>query len=107
MVVPGRRTGGESKVWDEILEGVLCPCVQRAFLYRTKEVEKSTSPEGGRDKGLHKSTIVVDNPELVRGKTVLIVDDVWMTGATMSTCYELVREAEPTAVFTAAVGKTV
>ena len=78
MVVPGRRTGGESKVWDEILEGVLCPCVQRGFLYRTKEVEKSTSPEGGRDKGLHKSTIVVDNPELVRGKTVLIVDDVWI-----------------------------
>ena len=107
MVVPGHLKGGASEVWDKILVGVLSPDVERAVLLRNTKVPKSTSTEGRRDKELHKSTIAVDNPEHVKDKTVLIVDDVYTTGASMSACYELVRDAGAAAVFTAAVGKTV
>ena len=107
MVVPGHSPGGASSVWDEILQGVTgAKRAKREVLERVTEVPKSTSPQGVRNKAVHIWSIVVKDKELVTGKTVLIVDDVYTSGATMSACFELVKKAGAAAVFTAAVGKT-
>ena len=112
MLVPGHSPFVQNEqtatAWTTILTGVSeITGAERGVLRRFMEVPKSTSSQGRRNKAVHKGSIVVDNPKSVDRKKVLIVDDVYTSGATMSACYELVKEAGAAAVFTAVVGKTV
>ena len=45
-------------------------------------------------------------PEAVRGREVLIVDDVYTTGATVSECARVLRRAGATKVWVATVART-
>ena len=101
LPVPGHSPSSDQTVWDDIL-GLFC----KKVIVRTIEVQKSTQG-GPRDKGRHKETMKVTKPDEVQGRIVLIVDDIWTSGATMNACRELVMEAGAKKVFTAAVGKTV
>ena len=48
----------------------------------------------------------VAQPELVNGREVLVVDDVYTTGATVSECARVLRRAGATKVWVATVART-
>jgi ComF family protein len=48
----------------------------------------------------------VSQPELVKGREVLIVDDIYTTGATVSECAKVLRRAGATKVWVATVART-
>jgi len=48
----------------------------------------------------------VAQPELVKGREVLVVDDVYTTGATVSECTRVLRRAGATRVWVATVART-
>ena len=52
-------------------------------------------------------TFAVTRPELVRGRTVLVVDDIMTTGATLSECAKELKAAGAARVWCAAVARSV
>lgn len=63
--------------------------------------------EGGRRSvELHLATIRVEQVELIRGKKVLLLDDVGTTGTSMRACEKLLLDAGAVAVKGAALGET-
>jgi ComF family protein len=53
-----------------------------------------------------KGAFAVAQPELVKGREVLVVDDVYTTGATVSECTRVLRRAGATKVWVATVART-
>lgn len=56
-------------------------------------------------RGLHQQTIRVQNPELVAGRSVLLLDDIAKSGASLRACEELLREAGAQTVQAVALGR--
>jgi len=52
-----------------------------------------------------KGVFALNKPELVRGRTVLIVDDVCTTGATLTECAKAIRTGNPKAIWALALAK--
>jgi len=52
-----------------------------------------------------KGVFALNKPELVRGRTILIVDDVCTTGATLTECARAIREGKPKAIWALAMAK--
>lgn len=75
-------------------------------LVRHKKVEKK-STGGSRDERVDLESIRVENPELVVGRAVLLLDDVTTTGGSMEACRLLLREAGARYVQGLAIGRTV
>ena len=53
-----------------------------------------------------RGAFAVPQPELVKGREVLVVDDVYTTGATVSECARVLRRAGATKVWVATVART-
>ena len=53
-----------------------------------------------------KGTFAVRHPELIRGRTILVVDDVMTTGSTLSECARMLKAAGAARVWAAAVART-
>ena len=108
-LAPGHTAESSHGFLNEVIAEVVqtTPRVQdgRNLLRRTTTVQKAT--EGGpRDVDLHMQTIQVTNPELVAGRVVCILDDVWTTGATLTACERLMVSAGASKVRLLAVAKT-
>jgi ComF family protein len=54
-----------------------------------------------------KGTFAVRRPELVRGRTVLVVDDIMTTGATLAECAKTLREAGASRVWSVTLARSV
>lgn len=74
------------------------------YLKRTKKIDK-LAHGGDRRVEVHLASIEVVNPALVRGKDVLILDDVTRTGNSMFACRKKLLEAGARSVECAAIGK--
>jgi phosphoribosylpyrophosphate synthetase len=56
---------------------------------------------------LHRQTVRVENPQLVAGRRVLLLDDIAKSGASLLACRELLLEAGATVVQAMALGRVV
>jgi predicted amidophosphoribosyltransferase len=74
-------------------------------LVREKPVQKQAHG-GSRSKDNHLKSIIVKSPNLIRGRRVLLLDDVVSTGCSMRACKELLLSAGARAVHCAALAKT-
>lgn len=61
---------------------------------------------GDRDKSVHLKSVIVARPSLIRGRDVLLVDDVAKTGNSLEACRELLLKAGARTVECAVIGKT-
>lgn len=75
-------------------------------LIRHKEVEK-LSGGGSRRIEVHLESIRVVQPDVIRGRPVLLLDDVYTTGNSLKACKKLLLEAGAAEVQCYALGKTV
>jgi len=68
-----------------------------------------TEPQTGLDAGDRASNVTgafaVSKPELLRGRRVLLVDDVLTTGSTMRACVDALKEAEVASVLAVTVAR--
>lgn len=74
-------------------------------LVRQKPVVK-LAHGGNRSADNHLKSIIVKSPQLIRGKLVLLLDDVVSTGNSLRACKKLLLAAGARAVHCAALGKT-
>ncbi len=61
---------------------------------------------GNRDKQVHLNSVRVTHPERVRGKAVLLLDDVYTSGGSIEACMELLGGAEAIEVRGLCLGRT-
>lgn len=76
-------------------------------LLRTKDTPHQTDLSKEQRQENIKSAFQVENPEMLRGKTILLVDDVYTTGSTIDACAEALKDAGAKEVYfsVAATGK--
>ena len=74
-------------------------------LVRTKKIEK-LAHGGDRSQDIHLESIVVKNVNLIKGKDILLLDDVTKTGNSLEACTLLLLEAGARSVQRATIGKT-
>lgn len=75
-------------------------------LVRTIKISK-LSKGGDRSVEVHLNSITVKNPELFRGKDVLLLDDITTSGNSLKACKQLLLKAGAKRVQMLALGKTV
>ena len=111
LTVPGHEKDSQPKEFmcgalRKVLQEHKFADVKSGHLRRKETVRKST--EGGpRYESTHRNSIEVVDSELVKGKTVIIIDDVWTSGSTLRACASLVKDAGASDTKMIAVGKTV
>lgn len=76
-------------------------------LYRFADTETVHMSSGARTPDRHLNSIEVRHPDLVRGKDVLVIDDVTTSGSSIKAACELLHQAGARKVVGFVVGKTI
>lgn len=74
-------------------------------LVRDKKIDK-LAHGGDRSKDVHLKSISVAKPDLIKGKDVLLLDDVTKTGNSLTACKEKLLKAGARSVLCGTIGKT-
>lgn len=107
--VPSSRTG---EVGDGLSELINLLCKEYSWinicgcLHRDYNINKLATG-GERSKDIHKKSISLLNPERVKGRTILLIDDITTTGNSLITCRDILFENGVEGVLTIALGKTI
>ncbi|MFZ0815010.1 MAG: ComF family protein [Candidatus Sulfotelmatobacter sp.] len=80
----------------------LCP----GILKRKRETASQTGLTRHQRRENVRGAFAVAQPEIIKGRPVLVVDDVYTTGATVSECARVLRRAGATKVWVATVART-
>ncbi len=81
---------------------LLCP----SFLERKRETPSQTGLTSHQRRENVRGVFGAIQPDAVKGREVLVVDDVYTTGATVSECARVLRRAGATKVWVATVART-
>jgi predicted amidophosphoribosyltransferase len=101
---PAKAIGGLALLAGEL--AAACGCVDASTcLVRVKKISK-LAHGGDRSKDIHLQSITVANHHLIRGRDVLLLDDVAKTGNSLEACAELLFKAGASSVECATIGKT-
>lgn len=103
------RTRGfnQALLLAEVMAGRLSLPLERSLLERVRETPSQTSlSRDERLRGL-RGAFAVSRPSRVEGRTVLVVDDVMTTGATLNECAALLFSAGAREVYAVSVARTV
>jgi len=82
------------------------PC-DTAALYVARPIRQQSSLNAAARRQNVENAYVVRNPETVAGKTILLFDDVFTTGATVNACAQALRAAGAEAVYVLVIAATV
>lgn len=74
-------------------------------LVRTQKIQK-LAHGGDRNEEIHLKSVSVAKPDLIKGRHILLIDDVAKTGHSLSACRKLLLEAGAASVECATIGKT-
>ena len=85
---------------DDITDG-------RCQLIRTKTVPKQSQTPGARSEDIHRGTIEINGKVDNSDKVVVILDDIWTSGSTLTVCEEVMNATNPKKVKFFVIGKTV
>lgn len=96
------RGYNQSRIIAQALGSLLDIPVGEALVKTRHTKPQSLSSRDERLKNLENSVRVAD-PSTVRGLSILLVDDVVTTGATLSTCAQALREAGASWIFAAVI----
>ena len=77
-----------------------------AVLERRRETQSQTGLTRHQRRENIRGAFVVTKPERIRGREVLLVDDVFTTGTTVSECARILRRAGASKVYVATVART-
>jgi ComF family protein len=77
-----------------------------AVLERRRETQTQTGLTRHQRRENIRGAFVVAKPEKVKGREILLVDDVFTTGTTVSECARILRRAGASKVFVATVART-
>jgi predicted amidophosphoribosyltransferase len=77
----------------------------RNCLVRQKKIKK-LSAGGDRGIHIHLNSIDVQQPELIQGRKILLLDDVKTTGHSLLACHQLLLDAGAKSVVIVALGRT-
>ncbi len=109
VIVPSHKLDGYSRNLQSILVESSKSMgfeVEPLILRRTSTINKLASG-GDRSTAVHLNSISVRVPEIVKGRSFLVIDDVWTTGNSMRACASLLFDRGASSVVTVALGKTV
>lgn len=81
--------------------------VEVGNLRRVRWTEPQTTMDAAERRENVKGAFALRDPERLKGKRVLLVDDVFTTGSTLRACAEALEEAEAEAVFAVTVARSV
>lgn len=76
------------------------------WLHRDYDIAKLATG-GDRSKNIHKESISLLNQNILKGKSVLLVDDITTTGNSLNGCKEILYENGVDSVYIIALGQTV
>lgn len=104
--VPSSKVDDEKRGFnhvDEIFKSLKLPM---EYVLK-KEVREKQSSKSKKSRSKIDKQIVIENKEKIKGKKVLVVDDVYTTGATLYKSISLVKSASPKKVKALVVAKTI
>jgi predicted amidophosphoribosyltransferase len=108
VIVPSHKKDN----WSKSMMIIACELCKRLgmrnysqALIRTADHEK-LAWGGDRSVGSHLGTIQVDSDFNIEGKEILLLDDVVTTGNSILACLEILKNANPTRIAVAVIGKT-
>lgn len=99
---PAKTTGGLKSLGTALASGG-ARIDATSCLVRTVKIAK-LAHGGDRSKEVHLNSIVVEHTHLVKGKDVLLLDDVTTSGHSLEACTELLLKAGARSVQRAAIG---
>ena len=88
-----QRGFNQSVLWGKILEKKYNLPLKRMVLQRIVCTPPQIALRGKERKNNVRNAFKVKNSELVNGKTILLLDDVYTTGATMNECARVLKKA--------------
>lgn len=105
-IVPSSKSGPNHSGMPDLVKQLAANGRIDASGCLVRHTDISSQHEGGvRSVERHLATIRVDHVELIRGKKVLLLDDVGATGTSLRACKKLLLDAGAAAVKCAALGE--
>lgn len=74
-------------------------------LFRFKNIS-SAHNTGYRQPGRHLNSIILHNPEIIKGAKIVLLDDVITTGDSMDECMQILNQAHPQKIIGIGMGYT-
>lgn len=88
-----KRGYNQAMLIAENLAKLLCAKADFSILYRVKENTSQVSLSAQERQKNIENSFIVQNKKEVKGKTILVIDDVLTTGATMNECAKMLKKA--------------
>ena len=93
------------EIADEISKGINVPIAEK-ILYKKDNVKTQSGLSAKERIENVKNAYFIKHPERVCDKTILLIDDVFTTGATVNECSKILKKAGALAVYVATVATT-
>ena len=106
MPAPSSKIDDEKRGFNHVKEIYKSLGLPILDILEKNTVDKQSSKSKKKRLNIEK-IIEGENIEILNGKKVLIVDDIYTTGATIFKCIEIVKEARPKVIKVLVVAKTI
>lgn len=104
--VPSSKISGTSGI-QRVAQGIArASSVTDATSCLRRHQSISSHHEGHRAIDVHLQSICLEHPELIEGKSVLLIDDVRTTGGSIDACRQRLEEASPNLIRAVALSQT-